>query len=90
MDAGDVLKTSTGWNGVQRWQMQSFEVARERVGIEASGGIRTIDQALELIVAGATRLGTSVVLICSASAILEEEQIIKVVGSDLFLIQKTV
>ncbi len=36
-----------------------LEVARERVGIEASGGIRTIDQALELIVAGATRLGTS-------------------------------
>ena len=35
------------------------EVVKERLGIKASGGIRTIDQAIELIVAGATRLGTS-------------------------------
>ena len=62
MDAGVAfLKTSTGWNGgATVADVKSLlDVARERVGIEASGGIRTIDQALELIVAGATRLGTS-------------------------------
>ena len=62
IDAGvGFLKTSTGWNGgatvadVQLLQ----SVAREQVGIKASGGIRTVEQALELVVAGATRLGTS-------------------------------
>ncbi|MBN3880422.1 MULTISPECIES: deoxyribose-phosphate aldolase [unclassified Nostoc] len=62
MEAGAAfLKTSTGWNGgatvadVRLLQ----ELAKERVGIKASGGIHTINQALDLIVAGATRLGTS-------------------------------
>jgi deoxyribose-phosphate aldolase len=62
MEAGAAfLKTSTGWNGgatvadVRLLQ----ELAKEKVGIKASGGIRTINQALDLIVAGATRLGTS-------------------------------
>ncbi|NJM69113.1 MAG: deoxyribose-phosphate aldolase [Scytonema sp. RU_4_4] len=62
MDAGAAfLKTSTGWNGgvtVEDVRLLK-EVARERVGIKASGGIRSIDQALDLILAGATRLGTS-------------------------------
>ncbi len=62
MDAGAAfLKTSTGWNGgatVADVRLLK-QVARERVGIKASGGIRTIDQALDLIMAGATRLGTS-------------------------------
>lgn len=62
MDAGAAfLKTSTGWNGgatVADVRLLK-EVARERVGIKASGGIRTAEQALDLIVAGATRLGTS-------------------------------
>ncbi len=62
MDAGVVfLKTSTGWKGgatVEDVQLLA-EMAQERVGIKASGGIRTIEQALELINAGATRLGTS-------------------------------
>lgn len=62
MEAGIAfLKTSTGWNGgatVADVRLLK-EVARERVGIKASGGIRTSDQALELIMAGATRLGTS-------------------------------
>lgn len=62
MEAGSAfLKTSTGWNGgatVADVRLLK-EVSRERVGIKASGGIRTSDQALELIVAGATRLGTS-------------------------------
>ncbi|MBW4632251.1 MAG: deoxyribose-phosphate aldolase [Iphinoe sp. HA4291-MV1] len=62
MDAGAAfLKTSTGWNGgatVEDVRLLK-EVAQQRVGIKASGGIRSIDQALELILAGATRLGTS-------------------------------
>jgi deoxyribose-phosphate aldolase len=62
MEAGAAfLKTSTGWNGgVTVADVRLLkEIAKERVGIKASGGIRTIHQALELIVAGATRLGTS-------------------------------
>ncbi|MBE9212506.1 deoxyribose-phosphate aldolase [Plectonema cf. radiosum LEGE 06105] len=62
MDAGaSFLKTCTGWNGgatvadVKLLQ----ELAKDRIEIKASGGIRTVDQALELILAGATRLGTS-------------------------------
>ncbi|MBD2741068.1 deoxyribose-phosphate aldolase [Coleofasciculus sp. FACHB-1120] len=62
MDAGVAfLKTSTGFFGgatVADIQLLK-EVAREQVGIKASGGIRTPEQALELIMAGATRLGTS-------------------------------
>jgi deoxyribose-phosphate aldolase len=62
MDAGaSFLKTCTGWNGgatVADVRLLK-EVARERVAIKASGGIRTAEQALDLIVAGATRLGTS-------------------------------
>ncbi|MBH8561998.1 deoxyribose-phosphate aldolase [Nostoc sp. CENA67] len=62
MDAGAAfLKTSTGWNGgatVADVRLLK-EVARERVGIKASGGIRTLNQAFDLILAGATRLGTS-------------------------------
>ena len=55
------LKTGTGWNGgatVEDVRLLK-ELSRERVGIKASGGIHTINQALELILAGATRLGTS-------------------------------
>lgn len=62
MDAGVAfLKTSTGWNGgATVADVRSLkELTKERVGIKASGGIRTVNQALELIVAGATRLGTS-------------------------------
>ncbi|MBD2353697.1 deoxyribose-phosphate aldolase [Tolypothrix sp. FACHB-123] len=62
MEAGAAfLKTSTGWNGgatVSDVRLLK-EIARERVGIKASGGIRTVNQAIELILAGATRLGTS-------------------------------
>lgn len=55
------LKTSTGWTGgatVADVRLLK-EIAQDRVGIKASGGIRTAEQALDLIVAGATRLGTS-------------------------------
>ncbi len=62
VDAGVAfLKTSTGWYGGATIADVKFlkELARDRVGIKASGGIRTANQALDLIVAGATRLGTS-------------------------------
>ena len=62
LDAGvQYLKTSTGWFGgatiadVRLLQ----QISQGRVGIKASGGIRTVDQAIDLIEAGATRLGTS-------------------------------
>lgn len=62
MDAGArFLKTSTGWHGgatVADVRLLK-EVARDRVEIKASGGIRTVEQAIELVMAGATRLGTS-------------------------------
>lgn len=62
IDAGaQFLKTSTGWQGGATVADVQFlkEVTRGQVGIKASGGIRTIEQALDLVVAGATRLGTS-------------------------------
>ncbi|MBO3464208.1 deoxyribose-phosphate aldolase [Aetokthonos hydrillicola Thurmond2011] len=62
MDAGAAfVKTSTGWNGgatVADIRLLK-EVVRDRIGIKASGGIRNVHQALDLILAGATRLGTS-------------------------------
>ncbi|NJK41442.1 MAG: deoxyribose-phosphate aldolase [Acaryochloridaceae cyanobacterium SU_2_1] len=62
LDAGVAfLKTSTGWRGgatVADIRLLKA-VARDRVGIKASGGIRTAEQALALITAGAIRLGTS-------------------------------
>lgn len=62
LDAGAAfLKTSTGWQGgatVADVELLK-QVGGDRIGIKASGGIRTADQALALITAGATRLGTS-------------------------------
>jgi deoxyribose-phosphate aldolase len=62
LDAGvGFLKTSTGWFGGATVADVSLlkEITKGRVGIKASGGIRTFDRALDLIAAGATRLGTS-------------------------------
>lgn len=62
MDAGaEFVKTSTGWfGGATPADVRLLKtVTRDRIGIKASGGIRTIEQALELVMAGATRLGTS-------------------------------
>ncbi|HEY9873713.1 MAG TPA: deoxyribose-phosphate aldolase [Candidatus Obscuribacterales bacterium] len=62
MEAGVAfLKTSTGWSGgatVEDVRLLK-EITKQQVGIKASGGIRTRSQALDLIMAGATRLGTS-------------------------------
>ncbi len=62
MDAGAAyLKTSTGWVGGATVEDVRIlkAIARDRVGIKASGGIRTLEKAMELVLAGATRLGTS-------------------------------
>lgn len=62
LDAGvQFLTTCTGWNGGATVEDVSFlkDLTKGRVGIKASGGIGTHQQAIDLIVAGATRLGTS-------------------------------
>lgn len=62
MDAGVAfLKTSTGWQGGATVEAISKlrEITQGRVGIKASGGIGDVEQALALVQAGATRLGTS-------------------------------
>ena len=62
MDAGvQFIKTSTGFHGgatVADVQLLK-QITRGQIGIKASGGIRTIQQAFDLVIAGATRLGTS-------------------------------
>jgi len=62
-DAGaDFVKTSTGFAG-QGATVQQVRLMRQAVppavGIKASGGIKTREQAVALIEAGATRIGTS-------------------------------
>ncbi|MEL6939084.1 MAG: deoxyribose-phosphate aldolase [Cyanobacteria bacterium J06598_1] len=62
LDAGvSFLKTSTGWQGGATVEDVKLlrQVAGDRIGIKASGGIRTPDQAFALLEAGANRLGTS-------------------------------
>lgn len=62
MDAGAAfLKTGTGWQGGATVAVveQLRSITRGQVGIKAAGGIRTVEQALRLVQAGATRLGTS-------------------------------
>jgi deoxyribose-phosphate aldolase len=62
MDAGVAfVKTNTGWFGgatVEDVRLLS-KITKGQIGIKASGGIKTVEQALKLIEAGATRLGTS-------------------------------
>ncbi len=58
----DFVKTSTGFStrGASLEDIKIFKsVAGDEIGIKASGGIRSYEKALEMIEAGATRLGTS-------------------------------
>ncbi len=62
-DAGtDFVKTSTGF-APSGAKVEDIKLMRanlpESVGIKASGGIKTYQQAIELIDAGAERIGTS-------------------------------
>lgn len=59
----DFVKTSTGFHPAGGASVHAVEVMHAavggRLGIKASGGIRTADAALALVAAGATRLGLS-------------------------------
>lgn len=65
------VKTSTGFSsgGASIHDVALMRRAvGEKMGVKASGGIRTRQEALAMIAAGATRIGTSAgVEICSAS-----------------------
>jgi deoxyribose-phosphate aldolase len=58
----DYVKTSTGFNGggatVEDIRLMRKAVGPE-MGVKASGGVRTHEQAMAMIAAGATRIGTS-------------------------------
>ncbi|CAM3413967.1 deoxyribose-phosphate aldolase [Marinicrinis lubricantis] len=63
VEAGaDFVKTSTGFSGggatVEDIRLMRLVVG-ERLGVKASGGVRTAEDALKMIEAGATRIGTS-------------------------------
>ena len=57
------MKTSTGFHPAGGADVRAIKIMHEtvggRLGIKASGGIRNIEFATELIAAGATRLGLS-------------------------------
>jgi len=59
----DFVKTSTGFHpagGASEHAVKLMAATVEgRLGVKASGGIRTAEQALRLVAAGATRLGLS-------------------------------
>ena len=62
LDAGArFLKTGSGFGPpVTTEQVKRLqELTRGRAGVKASGGIASLEQALDLVEAGATRLGTS-------------------------------
>lgn len=67
----DFVKTSTGFSqgGATKEDVELIKkVVGDNFGIKASGGIRTFQQAIDLIKAGATRIGTS-----SSVKIMEED-----------------
>ncbi len=59
----DFVKTSTGFHPAGGAEIRAIKIMQDtvggRLGIKASGGIRTAELALELVAAGATRLGLS-------------------------------
>jgi deoxyribose-phosphate aldolase len=64
MKAGaDYVKTSTGFSSggatVDDIRLMAKTVAPKKLGVKASGGIRTYDDAIKMIAAGATRIGAS-------------------------------
>ncbi|MBN1270348.1 MAG: deoxyribose-phosphate aldolase [Kiritimatiellae bacterium] len=67
----DFVKTSTGFGPggatVEDIRLMARTVAPKKLGVKASGGVRTYQDALNMIAAGATRIGAS-----SSVKILEE------------------
>lgn len=58
----DYVKTSTGFNGegaTEKNVRLMRETVGDRLGVKASGGIRTKEDALKMIEAGASRIGAS-------------------------------
>ncbi|MFE4002342.1 deoxyribose-phosphate aldolase [Nocardioides sp. YIM B13467] len=59
----DFVKTSTGFHPAGGASVHAVELMRKTVGpdlgVKASGGVRTMEQAEQMIAAGATRLGVS-------------------------------
>ncbi|HEY9354574.1 MAG TPA: 2-deoxyribose-5-phosphate aldolase, partial [Nocardioides sp.] len=59
----DFVKTSTGFHPAGGASVHAVELMRQTVGpdlgVKASGGVRTMEQAEQMIAAGATRLGVS-------------------------------
>ncbi|MER7609978.1 deoxyribose-phosphate aldolase [Nocardioides sp. NPDC127503] len=59
----DFVKTSTGFHPAGGATVHAVELMRQTVGLDvgvkASGGVRTMEQAEQMIAAGATRLGVS-------------------------------
>lgn len=59
----DFVKTSTGFHGAGGASAHAVQLMAQtvggRLGVKASGGIRTAQAALEMVAAGATRLGLS-------------------------------
>lgn len=61
-DAGaKYLETNTGWfGGITKIDIEYLhKICSGKMGIKASGGIHTFEQALELVKLGASRIGTS-------------------------------
>ena len=59
----DFVKTSTGFHPAGGASIHAVKLMRQTVGpdlgVKASGGVRTMEQAEQMIAAGATRLGVS-------------------------------
>ena len=59
----DFVKTSTGFSTggatVADIELMSRTVAEAKLGVKASGGVRTLEDAQKMIAAGATRIGAS-------------------------------
>jgi deoxyribose-phosphate aldolase len=66
----DFVKTSTGF-GPRGYTIEDIKLMRkhvpEEIGVKAAGGLRTVDQVLEVYALGCTRIGTT-----STAAILDE------------------
>jgi len=58
---GDFVKTATGFFGGASVEMvkRLKEAAKDNIKVKASGGIRTLDDTINLIEAGADRIGSS-------------------------------
>jgi deoxyribose-phosphate aldolase len=66
----DFVKTSTGF-GPRGYTIEDIKLMRkhvpEEIGVKAAGGLRTVEQVLEVYALGCTRIGTT-----STAAILDE------------------